>query len=253
MKLTLLLTIAIATLTVPLTQAVADSTSYGGHTHDYPYCVALFPEEPCFRDAEWCYRNWRSVNGWPTRDVRPEESEQSEPESQNVTSGISFDLNRITECASLAESDPVAYRQCLALREVRDVLCCVFTFPAALRCVMGANPYLQDPGTFADKTLGLTPSSLTPTNTNHTLPPRSPRGTCCRFTTHCTSYLRTLDTLASYNAFETWKHTGKWTKSACCLMLWYRSCDGDHKGFPGVIEEYPGCSLPGGSGIEMDP
>ncbi len=77
---------------------------------EYPTCVKIFPEEPCFRDAEYCYKNLRSVNGHVTRD---EEDGHKEVESKSLNSTI------FTSCERLVGVSKQQYRQCLAMRTVR--------------------------------------------------------------------------------------------------------------------------------------
>lgn len=73
----------------------------------------MFPEEPCFRDSEACYRVLESIkNPFGGRDLQPE---------QNVTDSVAVNFDALASCESLAGWNRNAYRQCLAMGNVRDM------------------------------------------------------------------------------------------------------------------------------------
>jgi len=79
----------------------------------FSFCSNIFPEEPCFRDPEWCYRALESIkNPFGRRDLQPD---------QNATDGIAVNFDALASCESLAGVDRTAYRRCLAMRNVSDM------------------------------------------------------------------------------------------------------------------------------------
>ncbi|KAK5084970.1 hypothetical protein LTR70_006241 [Exophiala xenobiotica] len=193
-------------------------------------CSKIFPEEPCFRDPEWCYRALESVkNPFGARDLQPD---------QNATDGIAVNFDALASCESLAGVDRTAYRQCLAMR--------------------------NDPAGFADDILGLSSSELQSAillnstedpavSAGNHLTTRDFRGGCCRVTDHCYDFLQTVSDDDAMKELEYWSFDKQWSRVACCLAFWYRSCDGQDKSYPGLWFKPPQCSNPKEWGPHVGP